>query len=753
MGRAISQAYVCMTVAVWLSACEGLDDFAARWDVDEPVVQAEARKELVGEKKPGHELDQSTIEARVVSDGNAVDSPPASIDPEARDPLLYPGTDKFVSAASRKGIFVAEADTDGTTLVLNFENAELRDVVAVVLGDTLKANYVFDPRVTGLVTLQTSEAIPRSAVLATLETVLRMNGAALVHADDVYRVVPANEAVSGNLVPQLGTGSQRARAGYGVRILPLRYVSAMQMEKLLEPFLPSTESLRIDTDRNLLVLFGTGQELDNLVATAGIFDVDWLSGLSVGIFPLENIGPDVLGDELSHVFGDEAQGPLAGLIRFVPVERLNALMVVTQRASLLEQADKWIRRLDRTDNITGHNIYVYYVQNAKAADLAETLSQVFAKASSSERLGQRDLLAPGRQPVVLRSRESGPTQPSPPDESPDSGRPQPPERYDSSPIDQSVATLRARTGGGLGTKSYADVSIIADEIINALIIMATPQDYRTIEAALNKLDILPLQVLIEATIAEVTLGDDLRYGLQYFFEEGKFTTTLSNVAGGAVASTFPGFSTVYSTSDTRIILDALESITTLNVISSPQLVVLDNQSAQLEVGDEVPVTTQQSVSTADAAAPLVSTIEYRDTGVILTVTPRINTGGLVTMEIEQEVSNVSQNVSTGALTPTISQRRVKSTVAVQSGETVVLGGLIEETQNTTKSGIPFLMRIPVLGALFGTRGNMAVRTELIVFLTPRVIHNQDEAREITEEVRRKLQSLKPYTEILRRSSP
>ena len=194
-------------------------------------------------------------------------------------------------------------------------------------------------------------------------------------------------------------------------------------------------------------------------------------------------------------------------------------------------------------------------------------------------------------------------------------------------------------------------------------IRATPGDYREIESALKQLDILPLQVLIEATIAEVVLDDQLRYGVEWFFRTGDFQANFTSRQSGLVRSSFPGFSALFANSDVRVVLNALEEVTDINVISSPQLLVLDNQTAQLQVGDQVPIATQSSTSVTDPEAPIVNTIEQRDTGVILSVTPRVNASGLVIMEIEEETSDVVETESSDIDSPTIRQRRVRSTVA------------------------------------------------------------------------------------------
>ena len=264
-------------------------------------------------------------------------------------------------------------------------------------------------------------------------------------------------------------------------------------------------------------------------------------------------------------------------------------------------------------------------------------------------------------------------------------------------------------------------------------------------AAIKKLDIVPLQVLIEATIAEVKLTDNLRFGLQWYFKSGDVEGVLSNTATKLIAPTLPGFSLIAAGTDAKVILDALEKETTINIVSSPHLMVLDNQTASLQVGDEVPVITRQQQSSISADSNLVNTVEYRNTGVIMNVTPRVNSSGSIIMDVEQEVSNVVPS-SEETLTPTISQRKFKSSLVVQSGDTVVLGGLIFDFTTKQRQGLPLLSSLPIIGPLFGTTDNEEQRTELVMLITPRLVQNRYEAKQVTDEVRRRLRALQELQE-------
>jgi general secretion pathway protein D len=270
--------------------------------------------------------------------------------------------------------------------------------------------------------------------------------------------------------------------------------------------------------------------------------------------------------------------------------------------------------------------------------------------------------------------------------------------------------------------------------------MATSEDYKRIRRVIESLDVVPNQVLIEATIAEVTLNDDMQFGVRWYFQNAKSASsaTFTNDLGGAVSSVFPGFSYALKAASAQATLNALNAVTTVNVISSPSLMVLDNKTASLQVGDEVPVTTQSAVSVLTPGAPVVNSVSYMNTGVILSITPRINDSGRVLLDIEQEVSSVEQTTSSGIDSPTIQQRKIKTSVVLNDSEALTLGGLIQNQKTTTKTQVPLLGDIPLLGSAFRNKDDKIGKTELIIIITPRVVRNLNEAQEVTDEYRRKL---------------
>lgn len=675
----------------------------------------------------------------------AADEPAAPRDREQADDedlvQLFPGTGRFFDPDRARE--PARVDPETGDLTLNFEQADLREVAHFILGEQLDENYVVDPAVSGRVTLQTSRPLSRDALLPMLENLLQMNGAALVEDDGLYRVVPREGALRNNLVPR----TDSSRPGMNVRIVPLEYIAASEMVKILEPFMSSDAVVRADPVRNMLTIAGTRRQLNQWLETIEIFDVNWLEGMSVGLFTLgtANVG-DIIG-ELEALVGPGSESPVAGLFRFIPIERLNAVLAITPQPEYLEEARVWVERLDRGRDMQRSRLHVYRLEHGKAEHVASLLSQVFGgeAPARSARQDSGPSLAPGMEPVELDSGNPGGEREGNPSRSAGAG-------------DASAATVVGGNEDGNGSLE-GEVRILADDANNALLVMASERDYSVIREALRELDIAPRQVLVDASIVEVTLTDELRYGLQWFFNnsmnsyEGRGIFGTSNSAD--LSRQFPGFnySLVDSAGDVRAVLSALAEDSQVNVLSSPSIMVLDNHSASIRVGDQVPVRTSETTSAVTDNPVIVSNIQFRDTGVNLEVTPRVNSGGMVTMEVHQEVNDVSQTTSSGIDSPTIQQRMIQSSVAVHSGETIVLGGLIRESTDASELGVPGLRDIPLIGKLFGTTTRGTRRTELLVLITPRVANDAAEARAITEDFRRHMRGIEAQGTQLQRHAP
>lgn len=667
---------------------------------------------------------------------NEAPPPPASEEKKDRY-KLHPGSGIFLKPSP--GVIPSSAPAGaGQEITLNFEGAEIREVVKVVLGDVLKESYILDPRVKGSITVRSSKPISRADLLPTMEMLLRMNGAAMVReTNGVFKIVPATVAVKGSSSPRLGGGGRPLTDGHSLQIVPLQYVGAREMAKILEPLAPEGGGgvLRVDEARNLLILSGAEPELRHALETIDMFDMDWMSGMSAGLFPLKHSEAKVVNAELDKLFGDKASSPAAGLLRIVPIERMNALLIVTQQPRYLDQAKLWVERLDQGGSSGGSSLHVYQVQNSKAENIANLISDIFGWRRSQQQAAPQ--LAPG-----LTGGEVSSTP------------------FASQSVDNKVATsalsqttgttssaalpaAAASSGSTVAQSPASDVRVIADKDNNSLLIYAPPGEYDKIEAAIKKLDVVPRQVLIEMTIAEIALTDEYEYGLEWFFKNNSGKGQLDTGLAG-VTQLVPGLSYVWNNKagDVQAILNALGTTGKLNIISSPHVMVSDNQIAKIQVGDRVPTVSQtQSTATTVNQSGIISSIQYIDTGVMLSVRPHINAGGQVTMEISQEVSNAKKTVTSGIDSPTIGKRTAQSTVTIQSGDTMVLGGLIREEKDDGTEGVPLLSEVPYVGALFGTQSKKNNRSELIILITPRVASNRQQTKDITDEIRERVSGL------------
>jgi general secretion pathway protein D len=683
--------------------------------------------------------------------------------PEAR---IYKGTGILVGGQGPGGEVspVLPPPEQAAPLVsLNFEGADIRDVVRNILGDILNESYTIDPAVGGTVTIRTTRGISRSALPATVEMLLRMNGATMTKEAGIWKILPAAAAARGNVTPQLGGSTRALTPGFAVRIVPLRYIGARQMATILEPFVKDATTVRVDDLRNFLILSGTELEMRHLLDTVDMFDVNWMAGMSAGVYVLESADVKSVAAELEKALGPPDKSPLTGVLRIVPIERMNALLIITPQPEYLDEAKRWIERLDHAGtDTTGIRFYIYRVQNGRAERIGPLLQQAFT--------GRVTQQAPPPGPPQLAPSTPAGTIVSAPtfQATPPLGAPQTPyQTPPQTPAQPQAAALQSAVQGlaqgqGQGSGVIRNVQVVADKDNNMILIVATPPEYAVIEAALRKLDVPQRQVSIEVTIAEVNLTDELQTGVEWLFKGaapsgrgagGQFNTSTpfnpglaaaavagaTNPVGLAVAT---GFNYLINNSNfpggVQAALHLLDTYGSTRVISNPYLSALDNQKATIKVGDSIPIASNSTVG--GTTNVITTTSQYIDTGVLLQVTPHINVGGLVTMEVDAEVSTPG-TPSDPTLAPPINTRSVQTLLAVPSGETMVMGGLIIEDKQNNSAGLPLISRIPVLGGLFGNQKLQNDRTELVLFITPRVVENEQDVSRIIDDLRRKMERL------------
>ncbi len=718
---------------------------ATQGDVLTPVLGREARE------------DAGTVETTGIRLGDDGKTPPAIKNKVMR------GTGTFVNKVDRPTV-----DTTPGDITLNFDGTDIREVVKVILGDILGVNYVLDPGVTGTASLETGRPLSRNALIPTLETLLRMNNAALVQNAGTYEVVPLTNAIRGRVVPQLGETSKALPAGYNVQVIPLRYVGAEEMSKILEPLAPEGSIIRADNTRNLLILAGTGPEIRNMLDTIQVFDVDWMAGLSVGFFSLEYANPKDLVGQLDALLSDESGNPMKGIFRFVPVDSARSVLVVSPQEKYLAQARVWIERLDAAAAAgdDDERLYVYRVKHGDAELMASSLIGLFSGDGNQGMKKTVGSVAPGLGMASGKSSSATPgTFQLTGATGNTSGGALGTGKQGSSKFGSRQSGLGSGQGSGQGVSGTMEmtstVSVVADVTNNSLLIKSSPRDYKKILDALKQLDIVPLQVLIEATFVEITLSGDLQYGVQWHltgkigddFSNASLTTakSLQTIKIGENETTIPitpispkvpGFNWTVITSESlvRANLNLYAAQGLLNVLSSPSVMVRDNQVAHIQVGQQVPILTQQQQST-QTNSNVLNSISYKDTGVMLDVKPRVTPGGMVQMDVDQQVSTQSKTDSSDINSPTFIIRQITSNVAVRSGQAVVLGGLIENQDEDGKGGVPGLSNVPVLGALFSDNNKRASRRELLVILTPKIIASDQDAEMVTNEFRSRMKGL------------
>lgn len=724
-------------------------------------------------------------------------APAASEAGTAMEPIVIRGNDRVVAPPAVR----FNGPAKGASTALKFESAPVSEVVKVVLGDLLKVDYVVHPPLAGTITLTTRQAVSPDRALLLLESALQASGVVMARdAHGTYHV-GAPQALQGIVsVPVLAEPGKPLPPGYGTVIIPLEYLGAGEMANILRPMIAADAIVRVDALRNILVMRGTRAEAEGWLELVKTFDVNLLRGMSVGVFPLKyTSAADVetalrllsTGTAASAAAGGGAvqaqaaivpprpssrtraepasgaaasmamQGltegsPIFGALRIVPIERINAVLVISPRAAYLDEARYWIERFDQPNiNSTEPQLFVYKVQNGSASHLAELLNGIYGGGPQGSGFSGATGVAPGLTNNVNTSFASQ-----------FGNRNQTQSRAlgttgglggsgfglgtGGSQATGSRGTAQQSQGAGVVTTQLASgVRVMADQINNTLLIHASAAEYERIVATLRRLDIQRAQVLIEASIVEVTLGDGLQYGLQWTFNGGTAGRSGIGVLGNPATAT-PGATSssfTYSLingSNVVAVLSALANKSLVKVMSSPSLMVLDNHTAAIQVGTQQPVNTGNTVLSNGSANPYVTTnIQYKDTGVMLGVTPSVSAGDLVTLDIDQIVTDIGPD-STSAATvgyPTFMQRQINSKVAVRSGETLVLGGLIKDSASSGKSGLPILSSIPVLGALFGQHKSAAERTELLVILTPRVLRSDEDARAVSRELRDRMQGL------------
>jgi general secretion pathway protein D len=626
-------------------------------------------------------------------------------------PVVKYGSEELLNIPTRRVYSATKGEFS-----LDFVNISIEDFVSVVFKEMLKKNFTLDNAIKGEVTVQTRGQINAQQLLSIVESVLASKNAVLIARDNLYEMVPLAKAKGYSFNPELYS-ARNVKPGYRMVIVPVNYVNPEDLKPILESVAPSAGHLKIDKDRRAVIVIGSEEEIANVADAVQIFDVSWLESKSIALLPVVNTQASLVKKEIEQILTSQNGASDIVLDTF---DRFNALLVVAARKGEIDAVKSWLEILDVEVPTADTQLFVYRVQNRKASELSDILNGIF----NGEAMAPTSTSTSGDGGDVTASKEV-----------------------------VTVTNKKAPKAAGAASElGSSPLRIVADETNNSVIIMAKEAEYKNIKEVIKELDILPLQVLIEVSIVEVTLTDELSYGLEWYLKHNGIRdtynseTTLDLNAGAGIGAIAPGFSFLLSGEGALVqaVFNTLAAESKLNVVSSPSLMALDNHTATIRVGDQQPVQVSSAKSTNNDV--LTQSIEYKNTGVLLSVTPRVNSGGLVTMELNQEVTDVG-GIDDATGQRSFLQRNINSTVAVQNESTIILGGLITENTVNSESGIPGLRRIPFVGALFGKTSTSTIKRELIVLITPKVIFDHQNASKITQEYATKMELLKNSVEI------
>jgi len=726
------------------------------------------------------------------------EEPPAEEPTEEQVPVEEGETAEEVEAAEEESLLEEEAVqeeeippvqaaepppppvSDG--LVFRFNNVPIATLIEAVMGE-LGYSYIIDPRVEGTASIHTMGEIPRESAFEILEQLLQMNGQGIVRQDGVYVIVPLGEATkiphelivnpevtsepqegapqppaqqqppaepgSGQLQPAPQPAQQAPPAqetvvstlsppqepgpaenreeGVLTYVIALHYIPASEMITLITPFVSNGANIINYATANIIIITDYPENVQQALKLIQLLDTEYFDITTVDLVPIRfNQAGDVAAD-LAHVF---VPGAPAG-VQLVVIERLNSILVVTRSPAVFQEVQRWIEKLDLPSSGTNIKTFVYLVENNTATNIASILSQLYQDGLGIPALAGGEV------------QEGQPQQP---------GTPAGQARFVPSPQQQLQGAYRSPTlGPSLSGRPMsrqsdiravvtANIKIIVNEFNNSLIIQATEAEYQFLLQTIRQLDVLPRQVLIEAKIYSVELQDDLSFGVASFLDARAAdlgpALTGSISTGGALSLSGRAF--LGSSRQVTAIISALSAKTNVELLEAPRILALDGMQAQINIGAEVPVTTASfgDPLQAGSASNFVNSIQFRPTGVTLLILPKISASGIVTMDLAIEVSSASG----ATLTPTINRNAITTSLLVRDGQTVAIAGIISDQLSNSRTRVPILGDIPILGALFGQTTRNKRRAELIFFITPYVIRNLPTATELTRDFQRALRT-------------
>ena len=670
----------------------------------------------------------------------------------------------------------------GGMISLNFNRADLVEIIHII-AQQLRLTYTIDPEVKGSVTINSAEPLRAEDLLPVFHQVLRMNGAVAVRTGNLYHIMPIKDG-KGLARP----AGQSREDSFALQVIPVRFFAAAEMKRVLTPFLQPGGEIIENPRGNFLIVMDLPSNIQRLMEIADLIDVQVFAGTRMEIYQPKVASAEELAAEMTKVmqsFAASAPQAESFTAQFIALPRINQLLVISHSEAAWTYAKRWLDRVDIIADGPGRRIFIYPVENGKAIELAEVLSQALGQPTTGHRDSTRTLQdlhrstmgtssgltrrGPGGSPFGSSGSSGSFGQPS-----------QPLGAYAAVPVPGQIPPPVAAPQPGIQPpgpprpgaqtpqaqqqqqQQQEQLRIVPDPATNSLIVYGTVQEFQNIKTILKELDAVPRQVLIDAVILQVDLKNTENFGVDYeilrragdvkIFDR-TFDSRGAIISGALAAFTNSGgVRGVIGTGDTvRAFITALMTDSRVKLLSSPSVLAADNRPARIQVGAEVPIPTGSV--TSNELTTTSTTIQYRNTGRILTIIPQVNAQGLVNLQIKAEVSALGDNIpigSEGETFPSFNTQDAETTAVVQDGETLVIGGLIGENKSKSRSGVPYLMDLPVFGRFFGTTLDNTERTELIMLITPRVIRGRDEARYVTEDFKSRVSAVRNELESMER---
>ncbi|MEO5355980.1 MAG: type II secretion system secretin GspD [Nitrospirae bacterium YQR-1] len=660
----------------------------------------------------------------------------------------YERTSPEKLAAELEPIDFKKMVTETKPVMINVDGMPLSDFIIYAVGDALKVTFFIDEAVKSLknpVTLRMTKELPPETVLEIVVEQLRQSGLLVgARGPGLYILKPATSGEPTDVRLGRGVISSSTRI---VQIVPLRYVSSADIVPLVAELYKTSITVKNYPKDNSLILTGTAAAMKDILSFIEVLDVPYLNKKKLMLIKLVYWKPEEFVSQMASILGGigvtVSLDPKMPGVTFIPIKFLNSVLAITPDETAMELVMKWRSRLDTSESAGAEEkIYVYTPRYSAASELVDSVQRLYGLKTGVTQTQKGKTSVTGALPSASAKAQAG--------KAASEG-----EFAVPAALPRSAAT--ATTGllptapGTEGSLQVPSLKITADDKRNVVLLMASPTQYRTVLGLLKELDTPPRQVLIEATVAELTLDDKNNMGFEWYLA-GRM---LSNVAGGKFAGPFSlgtygnlgvssGTGLAYTfTADSgnlELLTSLLATDKKVEILSRPHLMVLDNEEATIRVGTEVPVITSE-VSAADVTTTSSTTssvlrnVQYRNTGVMLKLKPTINSEGLVTIEIGQEVSEAETNNTSSIDSPLILARSVHTKVVVADGSTVVLGGIRTKTISNSESKVPILGDIPIVGQLFKADSSNERKTELIILITPKIVHNAEEASSATKEMK------------------